>query len=123
MPVAMVSLLTGAFLVFSTQSLSVLRRRSGLALLRALGVTGGSIQRIFLLEAALLTSLGGILGIGAGLALAALLRLLIPGMPVHTPLPYLVAALSMSIVTGLLSGIAPARRAAALEPVDALRTE
>ncbi len=42
---ALVSLLTGAFLVFSTQSLSVLRRRTGLALLRALGVTRGELQR------------------------------------------------------------------------------
>jgi putative ABC transport system permease protein len=71
----------------------------------------------------MLTSLGGLIGMIGGLGMAALLRYLIPGLPVHTPVIYLVGAMAMSIVTGLLSGIAPAQRAAALEPVDALRTE
>ena len=55
---ALVSLLTGAFLVFSTQSLSVLRRRSGLALLRALGVTRGQLQRALFGEGLALGAVG-----------------------------------------------------------------
>jgi putative ABC transport system permease protein len=63
---ALVSLLTGAFLVFSTQSLSVLRRRSGLALLRALGVTRGQLQRALFAEGLALGAAGSLLGVVAG---------------------------------------------------------
>jgi len=72
---ALVSLLTGAFLVFSTQSLSVLRRRSALALLRALGVTRGQLQRALFGEGLALGAVGSLLGVLAGhLVAAALLR-------------------------------------------------
>ncbi len=74
---AMVALWTGAFLVFSTQSLSVLRRRGSLALLRALGVTCGQLQRALIGEGAALGALGSLLGVILGLLLAAaMLRLL-----------------------------------------------
>ncbi len=72
---ALVSLLTGAFLVFSTQSLSVLRRRSALALLRALGVTRGQLQFALFGEGLALGAVGSLLGVIAGhLVAAALLR-------------------------------------------------
>ncbi len=72
---ALVSLLTGAFLVFSTQSLSVLRRRSGLALLRALGVSRGQLQWALFSEGLALGALGSLLGVvGGHLVAAALLR-------------------------------------------------
>jgi len=72
---ALVSLLTGAFLVFSTQSLSVLRRRTGLALLRALGVTRGQLQWALFGEGLALGALGSLLGVIAGhLIAASLLR-------------------------------------------------
>jgi len=51
------------------------------------------------------------------------LRALVPGLPVHTPLQFVAAALGVSLATGLLSGVLPARRAAALEPLEALRAE
>jgi len=68
---ALVALFTGAFLVFSTQALSVMRRRSQFALLRVLGMTRGALVRQVLLEGASLGALGSLLGIGAGHALAA----------------------------------------------------
>ena len=68
---ALVALFTGAFLVFSTQALSVIRRRSQFALLRVLGVERGQLLRQVLLEGASLGVLGALLGIGAGYALAA----------------------------------------------------
>ena len=58
-----------------------------------------------------------------GLGIAALLRALVPGMPVYTPLRYVLAALVVSLITGLLSGVVPARRAASLDPIEALRVE
>jgi putative ABC transport system permease protein len=68
---ALVALFTGAFLVFSTQALSVIRRRSQFALLRVLGVERGQLLRQVLLEGASLGVLGALLGIGAGYLLAA----------------------------------------------------
>ncbi|NHZ94672.1 FtsX-like permease family protein [Massilia sp. CCM 8734] len=68
---ALVALFTGAFLVFSTQALSVIRRRSQFALLRVLGVERGQLLRQVMLEGASLGVLGALLGIGAGYALAA----------------------------------------------------
>lgn len=68
---ALVALFTGAFLVFSTQALSVMRRRSQFALLRVLGLERGQLLRQVLLEGASLGVLGALLGIGAGYALAA----------------------------------------------------
>jgi putative ABC transport system permease protein len=68
---ALVALFTGAFLVFSTQALSVLRRRSQFALLRVLGMERGQLLRQVLLEGASLGIAGSLLGVGAGYALAA----------------------------------------------------
>jgi putative ABC transport system permease protein len=121
--IAGVSLLVGAIGILTMMWISVGERTSEIGLLRAVGVSHRQIQRIFLLEAAMLTSLGGLLGMTAGLAIAHAMRWLIPGLPIRIPVAYLVAAMIMSIGTGLLSGIAPAKRAAALEPVEALRSE
>lgn len=68
---ALVALWTGAFLVFSTQSLSVLRRRRSLALLRALGVTRGQLQRALIGEGAALGLAGSLLGVLCGALIAA----------------------------------------------------
>ena len=68
---ALVALFTGAFLVFSTQALSVMRRRSQFALLRVLGLERGQLLRQVLLEGGSLGVLGALLGIGVGYALAA----------------------------------------------------
>ncbi len=57
------------------------------------------------------------------MGIAALLRLAIPGLPIHTPLLFVVLAVAVSTATGLLSGVLPARRAAGLDPIEALRTE
>jgi putative ABC transport system permease protein len=68
---ALVALFTGAFLVFSTQALSVLRRRGQFALLRVLGMEQGQLLRQVLLEGASLGIVGSLLGVGGGYALAA----------------------------------------------------
>jgi putative ABC transport system permease protein len=76
---ALVALWTGAFLVFSTQSLSVLRRRGSLALLRALGVTRGQLQRALIGEGAALGVAGSLLGVILGLAFAAVILTFLTG--------------------------------------------
>jgi putative ABC transport system permease protein len=76
---ALVALWTGAFLVFSTQSLSVLRRRRSLALLRALGVTRSELERALVAEGAALGVAGSLLGIVLGTLLAAVLLRILTG--------------------------------------------
>jgi putative ABC transport system permease protein len=71
----------------------------------------------------LLTTLGGAAGLIFGLAIMLLVRLTVPGLPLAAPIEYVLAALVMSVVAGVVSGVSPARRAAALEPVEALRAE
>jgi putative ABC transport system permease protein len=121
--IAGISLLVGAIGIFTMMWISVGERVSEIGLMRALGATASQVHRIFMLEALLLTLLGGLAGLAIGLGGASLMRSLVPGLPVHTPFEYVVAALAMSALAGLLSGVGPARRAADLEPVDALRTE
>ena len=67
---ALVALFTGGFLVFSAQALEVARRRGEHALLRVLGLTGGALARLVLLEAAVLGAIGGLLGLALGYGLA-----------------------------------------------------
>jgi len=118
-----VSLLVGAIGILTMMWIAVNERIREIGLMRAVGATERHVQRVFLLEAVILTVAGGASGVAAGLGIAALLRLAVPGMPVYTPPRYIAAALLVSLVTGLLSGVLPARRAASLDPVEALHTE
>ncbi|MBW2232561.1 MAG: ABC transporter permease [Deltaproteobacteria bacterium] len=121
--IAAISLLVGAIGIFTMMWISVGERVSEIGLMRALGATSRQVHGIFLSEAVLLTSLGGTAGLVFGLSMMLLLRLMLPGLPLSAPVEYVLAALLMSAVAGLVSGVSPARRAAALEPVDALRAE
>ncbi|MEP6886131.1 MAG: FtsX-like permease family protein [Gammaproteobacteria bacterium] len=120
---ALVALWTGAFLVFSTQSLSVLRRRRSLALLRALGVTRGQLQRALTGEGVALGVVGSLLGVFLALGIAAgILRFLTGDLGngqlramgaslLAAPLPLLAFFLMGTAVTGVGSWL-PARAAA-----------
>jgi len=121
--IAGISLLVGATGILTMMWIAVGERTSEIGLLRALGATRGQVQALFLAEAAALATLGGIAGIALGLGLGGALRLLVPGLPVETPLRFVVAGLVVSVLTGLVSGVAPARRAAGLDPIEALRAE
>jgi putative ABC transport system permease protein len=118
-----ISLVVGAIGILTIMWIAVNERVHEIGLMRALGATSVQVQAVFLIEAISLTVAGGVLGIAAGLAAAVLLRLIVPGMPVYTPPAFVTAALAVSIAVGLLAGVAPARRAASLDPVEALRAE
>jgi putative ABC transport system permease protein len=118
-----ISLLVGAIGILTMMWIAVNERISEIGLMRAVGATASHVQRLFLFEAVILTVAGGAGGVAAGLGIAVLLRLAVPGMPVYTPPRYIAAALLVSLITGLLSGVLPARRAASLDPVEALHTD
>jgi putative ABC transport system permease protein len=121
--IAGISLLVGATGILTMMWIAVGERTSEIGLVRALGATRGQVQWLFLAEAAALATLGGLAGVGLGLGVGQLLSLLVEGLPVETPLRFVLAGLGVSFLTGLLSGVAPARRAAALHPIEALRAE
>jgi putative ABC transport system permease protein len=70
-----------------------------------------------------MATLGGLAGVALGLGLGAVLRWLVPGLPVETPLGFVATALGASLAVGVLAGVAPARQAARLDPIVALRAE
>ena len=121
--IAGVSLVVGAIGVFTMMWIAVGERVSEIGLLRALGATAREVHGLFLLEAVVLTVIGGAAGIVIGFGISVAVRLAVPALPVYTPLRYVLAALVVSAVAGLAAGVLPARRAATLEPVDALRAE
>ena len=118
-----ISLLVGAVGIVTIMTISVTERTNEIGLLVALGARRRSILGLFLGESIILAALGGFMGLSLGAGLAQLLRLVLPRLPVHTPWSFAVGALVMSAVIGLLAGVLPARSAARLDPIEALRSE
>jgi putative ABC transport system permease protein len=118
-----ISLVVGAVGVLTIMWIAVNERTAEIGLAKALGASPRQILLLFLFEAGALSLAGGALGIATGMGVAWLLPAAVPGLPVHTRVSFVVAALIVSLAVGLLSGVLPARRAAALDPVEALRTE
>lgn len=118
-----ISLLVGGVGITTIMTIAVRQRRAEIGLLRALGTSRRWIMGLFAIEATLLGGIGGIAGIILGTGGAWLLEILVPKLPTHTPLSYVVLAEILAAVIGLLSGIQPARQAARLDPIEALRAE
>jgi len=121
--IAGISLFVGAMGILTIMWISVHERTAEIGLLRALGVGRPTVQRLFMLESVLLAMAGGSLGLLVGFGLVWLLRSLVRGLPLTTPVEAVLAALAMSLIVGVVSGVAPARRAAGLDPIEALRAE
>lgn len=118
-----ISLVVGAVGVLTIMWIAVNERTAEIGLAKALGASPRQILLLFLVEAAVLTLAGGVLGVLTGMGIAWLLPAAVPGLPVETRPGFVVAALAVSLGVGLVSGVLPARRAAALDPVEALRAE
>jgi putative ABC transport system permease protein len=118
-----ISLLVGGVGIFTIMTIAVRERTAEIGLLRAIGATRKRIAYFFLSEAMLLSGLGGLLGLVVGFAIVGIAQIAIPGMPLRVSILYCVVAELIAVVIGLVAGVLPARHAAELEPLDALRTE
>jgi putative ABC transport system permease protein len=118
-----ISLVVGAIGILTMMWIAVGERTGEIGLMRALGATRRQVLGLFLLEAVMLSVAGGAVGILAGFSLGRLIRSFFPGLPLHTSPGYVVAALAVSLLVGVASGVLPARRAASLDPLEALRAE
>ncbi|HEY8025452.1 MAG TPA: ABC transporter permease [Burkholderiaceae bacterium] len=118
-----ISLLVGGIGIATIMTITVSERTGEIGLLVALGAPRRTILGLFLGEAVALSALGGAIGMTLGIGLAQLIHFALPALPVHTPVVFVVLAEMIAIAIGLLAGVLPARRAARLDPVDALRAE
>jgi putative ABC transport system permease protein len=120
--IAAISLIVGGIGVMNIMLVSVTERIREIGLRKALGATPRVIRRQFLVEASVLGIIGGILGVAAGILGVIYLPGLI-GNPISTSPTAAVGALAIALAIGVLFGVYPASRAAALAPIDALRNE
>jgi putative ABC transport system permease protein len=119
-----ISLLVGGIGIMNIMLVSVTERTREIGILKALGATRRDILVQFLLEAALLSLLGGIIGIVLGMLAGMGIAALIPNFPpAHVPVWVMLAAAGFSALVGVVFGIAPASKAASLDPIEALRYE
>ncbi len=120
--IAGISLLVGGVGVSNIMLVSVSERTREIGLRKALGARTRDITIQFLLEAVVLTGLGGLLGLGLGVGLARLVAALSP-VPAQVTTWSVLLSLGVSALVGLVFGVLPARRAGRLDPVEALRTD
>ncbi len=118
-----ISLLVGGVGVVTIMTIAVNERTPEIGLLRAIGADRTQILWLFLGEAAVLAGVGGLAGLLLGVGIAWLLGIFVPALPIHTPWMYAVYAEALAIGIGFLAGVLPARHAARLNPVEALRAE
>ena len=127
--IAGISLLVGAIGISNSMFTSVMERTRQIGILKSLGATDREIMKIFLTEASLIGLFGGILGVLFGITAAGLLsevgiRIGFQGAFTAVVRPELVIfVILFSVIVGALSGLLPAKRAAGMEPVEALRYE
>jgi putative ABC transport system permease protein len=118
-----ISLLVGAVGILTIMTISVRERTAEIGLLRALGAGRRSIMLLFMGEATVLGAMGGMAGLVLGLGASQFLSAIVPALPTHTPWSYVMLAEIMAAAIGLGAGVLPARHAAGLDPIEALRAE
>ena len=120
--IASISLLVGGIGVMNIMLVSVTERTGEIGLKKAIGAKKRRIRMQFLTEAAVLTSLGGLVGVGTGVGLAELISNMME-IPVAISVPAILIAVVFSMLIGVVFGILPAVKAANLSPIEALRRD
>lgn len=120
--IASVALIVGGIVIMNIMLVSVTERTREIGIRKALGARKHDVLRQFLIESSTLACVGGMIGIILGIALSKTVTVLV-GMPSAVPLWAVLAGLGVSASVGIFFGVYPARRAADLDPIAALRFE
>jgi putative ABC transport system permease protein len=120
--VAAISLVVGGIVVMNIMLVSVTERTKEIGIRKAIGARRKDILTQFLIEAVMVTAIGGAIGVLTGFGLAYLIAALI-GFPLLISVASAVLGVGVSSVVGIISGLWPAWRAASLDPIEALRAE
>jgi putative ABC transport system permease protein len=121
-PVTSISLLVGGIVIMNIMLVSVTERTREIGVRKSLGARKTDIMLQFLIESLMLSMAGGAIGVATG-ALLALLISAVAGATLSITAPYVIVSIFVSSAVGIISGWYPARRAANLDPVEALRAE
>lgn len=128
-----VGLFVASIGMFNTLTISLLERTKDIGIMKSLGATDGEIYAVFLTESALIAFMGGVSGVAGAVILGNILNGILSVIAMRAggdavavfqvPLIFVAGIIMASLVVGLLTGFYPARRAAGLNPLDALRYE
>jgi putative ABC transport system permease protein len=118
-----ISLIVGGVGILTIMTIAVNERTAEIGLLRAIGADRRQVLVLFIGEAVVLASIGGLAGLIIGTAGAWILGAVVSTLPTHTPWLYVVLAEVLAALIGLSAGVVPAVRAAAMNPIEALRAE
>ena len=121
--IAAIAILVGAMGILTITWVSVHERTAEIGLMKAIGASNAQVMSLFLAEAIMLSTLGGVVGVGFGIGVAELLDFYIAALRVNLAPGIVPVCMGVSVAVGALSGYLPARRAARLDPVTALRDE
>lgn len=127
----LIALVVSAIGMFNTMTIALLERTKEIGIMRSIGVSNGDVAKLFLMESVIMGFLGGVSGIAIGMICGKIFNMIINLLArnfggqalnlFYSPLWFVSFVLGFSILTGFLTGLYPARRAAKLNPLDALR--
>ncbi|MCL0061278.1 ABC transporter permease [Thermodesulfovibrionales bacterium] len=126
--IAFIALIVGCIGIVNIMLMPVIERTREIGIMKAIGATNRDVLSLFLVEAVIISVVGGILGVLAGVAISSVMSTLIAkfviiDMPLIIAPEVLVGGLIIALVTGIIGGLYPARRAAKMGPIEALRHE